>query len=178
MPDDVTLAINVAPQQIQDPTLAIKILAVLSETGYAPHRLEIELTENALVTDVPAAKHVISTLKSIGIKVALDDFGTGYSSLCYLSELPIDMIKIDRSFIRSMQDRHESAKIVTAILGLGKSLNLATIAEGVETEQDADFLKSKGCTLGQGNYFGRPMPVEEAAVLVGKGASAKRQLVA
>ncbi len=179
LPEDVTLAVNIAPQQIQDASLAHKILAVLSETGFAPHRLEIELTENALVTDLPAAKYVISTLKSIGIKVALDDFGTGYSSLCYLAELPIDMIKIDRSFIRSMRDRRESANIVKAIVGLGKSLNLGTIAEGVESEQDADFLKSKGCTLGQGNYFGRPMPVEDAAALMSKGpAQAKRKMVA
>ena len=122
---------------------------------------------------------MISSLKSLGIRVALDDFGTGYSSLCYLSELPIDMIKIDRSFIRSMRDRKESAKIVTAILGLGKSLNLATIAEGVETERDANFLKAKGCTLAQGNLFGKPMPLGEAAALTRGGEPpAKPQMVA
>jgi diguanylate cyclase (GGDEF)-like protein len=179
LPGDVTLAVNIAPQQIQDASLAHKILAVLSATQFAPHRLEVELTENALVTDLPAAKHVISSLKSLGIRVALDDFGTGYSSLCYLSELPIDMIKIDRSFIRSMRDRKESAKIVTAILGLGKSLNLATIAEGVETERDANFLKAKGCTLAQGNLFGKPMPLGEAAALTRGGEPpAKPQMVA
>jgi len=180
LPDDVTLAVNIAPQQIQDPSLAHKILAVLSATGFAPHRLEVELTENALVTDLPAAQHVISSLKNLGIKVALDDFGTGYSSLYYLSELPIDMIKIDRSFIRSMRERKESAKIVTAILGLGKSLNLATIAEGVETERDANVLKGKGCSLAQGNYFGRPMPIDDAAAFVRgrQPSSSKRQMVA
>jgi diguanylate cyclase (GGDEF)-like protein len=180
LPDDITLAVNIAPQQIQDASLALKILAVLNQTDFAPHRLEVELTETALVTDLPAAKHVISSLKSLGIRVALDDFGTGYSSLCYLSELPIDMIKIDRSFTRSMEERKESGKVVTAILGLGKSLNLTTIAEGVESERDAGFLKDKGCTLAQGNYFGKPMPVEEAAAFARnpQGPAKGRMMVA
>jgi EAL domain-containing protein (putative c-di-GMP-specific phosphodiesterase class I) len=139
----------------------------------------VELTETALVTDLSAAKHVISSLKALGIRVALDDFGTGYSSLYYLSELPIDMIKIDRSFIKSMQDRSESGKIVTAILGLGKSLNLATIAEGVETEAEAHFLNAKGCTLAQGNFFGRPMSIDETlAFLRERRPAANPQMVA
>ena len=179
LPEEITLAVNIAPQQIQDASLAHKILAVLNETGFPPHRLEVELTETALVTDLPAAKHVISSLKCMGIRVALDDFGTGYSSLCYLSELPIDMIKIDRSFTRSMQERKESGKIVTAILGLGKSLNLATIAEGVETEGSANFLKAKGCTLAQGNFFGKPMPIDEAVAFARRRpATGKRRMVA
>ena len=150
LPEHMTMAVNVAPQQIQDLGLAHRILAVLSETGFPPHRLEVELTENALVDDLPEAKRVISTLKGLGIKVALDDFGTGYSSLGYLADLPIDTIKIDRSFIKTMHEREESAKIVAAILGLGRSLHLKTIAEGVESARDADFLTEHGCTLGQG----------------------------
>ena len=126
MPEHMTIAVNVAPQQIQDLGLAHRILAVLSETGFPPHRLEVELTENALVDDLPEAKRVISTLNGLGIKVALDDFGTGYSSLGYLADLPIDIIKIDRSFITTMHEREESAKIVAAILGLGRSLHLMT----------------------------------------------------
>jgi diguanylate cyclase (GGDEF)-like protein len=170
LPEHITLALNIAPQQIQDASLAHKILAVLSETGFAPGRLEVELTETALVTDLPAAKHVISSLKALGIKVALDDFGTGYSSLYYLSELPIDMIKIDGSFTRSMQEREESGKIVTAILGLGKSLNLAAVAECVESERDATFLKTKGCPLAQGNFFGGPMPIDKVLTFLGRPA--------
>ena len=139
----------------------------------------MELTETALVTDLPAAKHVISSLKCVGIRVALDDFGTGYSSLCYLSELPIDMIKIDRSFTRSMRERKESGKIVTAILGLGRSLNLTTVAEGVESEEDANFLKTKGCVLAQGNFFGKPMPIDEAVAFARRRLpAAKRSMVA
>lgn len=171
-PETITLAINIAPRQIQNPALAHGILAVLSETGFAPHRLEVELTETALVCDIAAAKHVIASLKGLGIKVALDDFGTGYSSLCYLSELPIDMIKIDRAFISTMHTREESAKIVIAILGLSKSLQLATIAEGVEGEVDAEFLKANGCIMAQGRFYGMPMPLEEALVVLANGGIA------
>jgi diguanylate cyclase (GGDEF)-like protein len=178
LPNDLMLAVNIAPQQILDASLPQKIMAVLNETGFPPERLEVEITENALVSDLSAAKHVISSLKSLGIRVALDDFGTGYSSLCYLSELPIDMIKIDRSFVLSMREREESAKIVTAIIGLGKSLNVSTVAEGVETERDVEFLKANGCTLAQGNYFSRPMSAQAAEALVRSGWTAKRQLVA
>ena len=119
LPDELSIAINVAPQQIQDEWLAPGILAILNETGFPPHRLEVELTEHALVTDLASAKRVISSLKSVGIKIALDDFGTGYSSLCYLSELPFDKIKIDRSFIsdaarargeRQGRERHRRAR--------------------------------------------------------------------
>ena len=168
-PQSTRLAINIAPRQIQSPTLAAGILAALNETGFPPGRLDVELTETAVVCDLAAAKHVIASLKNLGIRVALDDFGTGYSSLCYLSELPIDMIKIDRSFISTIHTREESAKIVVAILGLSKSLQLVTIAEGVEGEVDAEFLKTHGCTLAQGRYYGMPMPVKEAATLLAAG---------
>ena len=175
----MSIAINVAPQQIQDEWLAPGILAVLSETGFPPHRLEVELTEHALVTDLPAAKHVISSLKSVGIKIALDDFGTGYSSLCYLSELPFDKIKIDRSFIKTMHDREESAKIVNAIVGLGRKPRLPTIAEGVETEREAEFLRDIGCPIAQGFLYSTPVPATELAGLVAEfSATADKRAVA
>jgi EAL domain-containing protein (putative c-di-GMP-specific phosphodiesterase class I) len=157
LPETMTLAVNVAPQQIQDEGLAEKILAVLAETGFPPERLEIELTENALVNDLAAAKRVITLLKGAGIRISLDDFGTGYSSLCYLSELPFDKIKIDRSFIQTLHERQESAKIVSAIVGLGKSLGVPTIAEGVETADEVDFLRKVGCSTAQGYYFSEPL---------------------
>jgi EAL domain-containing protein (putative c-di-GMP-specific phosphodiesterase class I) len=130
---------------------------ILAETGFPPERLEIELTENALVNDLAAAKRVITLLKGAGIRIALDDFGTGYSSLCYLSELPFDKIKIDRSFIQTLHERQESAKIVSAIVGLGKSLGVPTIAEGVETADEVDFLRRIGCSTAQGYYFSEPL---------------------
>jgi EAL domain-containing protein (putative c-di-GMP-specific phosphodiesterase class I) len=139
----------------------------------------MELTESMVMHNVDAAIAILQGLKQLGVALSVDDFGTGYSSLCYLSELPIDMIKIDRSFTRSMQERKESGKIVTAILGLGKSLNLATIAEGVETEGSANFLKAKGCTLAQGNFFGKPMPIDEAVAFARRRpATGKRRMVA
>ncbi len=179
LPDDLSIAVNVAPQQIQDEWLAPSILAILNETGYPPHRLEVELTEHALVTDLASAKRVISSLKSVGIKIALDDFGTGYSSLCYLSELPFDKIKIDRSFIKTVHERTESAKVVNAIVSLGRSLGVPTIAEGVETEREAAFLREIGCPIAQGFLFSTPVPAAELMDLVATiSANTKRRAVA
>ena len=166
LPDDLTLCINVSPQQLQDEWLAAKILRVLTETGFAPHRLEVELTEQSLVTDIALAKQVISSLKPHGIRLALDDFGTGYSSLCYLSELPFDTLKIDRSFIMTLHDRPASIKIVTAIIGLSKSLGLMTIAEGVEEERDAILLGELGCDLVQGYFYSEPIPSVDLPALM------------
>lgn len=161
LPAELTLAVNISPQQIQDEWLSTKILKVLTETGFPPHRLEIELTENALVTDFTAAKRVIQSLKNLGIGVALDDFGTGYSSLYYLSELQFDKIKIDRSFVRTLHERSESAKIINAIIGLGRSLGVPTMAEGVETERDAKVLGDIGCLTAQGYLYSRPVPADQ-----------------
>jgi diguanylate cyclase (GGDEF)-like protein len=173
LPPHLTIAINIAPRQIQDEWLAQKIMTVLAKTKFPPQRLEVELTENALVDDIASAKHVISTLKAQGIKVALDDFGTGYSSLWYLSELPFDKIKIDRSFIKTLHERPESAKIVSAIIGLGKSLGVPTIAEGVESERDAEVLRSLGCTIAQGFFYSKPVPAADLSEVV-KSLSATR----
>lgn len=151
------LSLNVAAAQIEDPMLADQLLAVLHETGFDPRRLEIELTENALVRDIGAARRVIAMLKAAGMTIALDDFGTGYSSLAYLSELPFDKLKIDRSFIRTLHERAESAKIVAAIIGLSRSLGVEVVAEGVETERDAQILARLGCGSAQGYLFARPM---------------------
>ena len=173
LPQHLTIAINIAPRQIQDEWLAQKIMTVLAKTKFPPQRLEVELTENALVDDIASAKHVISSLKAQGIKVALDDFGTGYSSLWYLSELPFDKIKIDRSFIKTLHERPESAKIVSAIIGLGKSLGVPTIAEGVESERDAEVLRALGCTIAQGFLYAKPVPAADLPEVV-KSLSATR----
>jgi EAL domain-containing protein (putative c-di-GMP-specific phosphodiesterase class I) len=133
---------------------------VLSEHGIAASRLDVELTETALVGDTDAARRVTLALKQAGFTVTLDDFGTGYSSLSYLAELAFDKIKIDRSFIRTLQDRPHSAQIVGAVIGLSRSLGVQTVAEGIETEADAQRLLAMGCTLGQGYWFGRPAPAD------------------
>ena len=121
------------------------------------------MTENALVRDIGSARRVIAMLKAAGMTIALDDFGTGYSSLAYLSELPFDKLKIDRSFIRTLHERAESAKIVSAIIGLSRSLGVEVVAEGVETERDAQMLARLGCGSAQGYLFAKPM----AAAAVG-----------
>lgn len=136
---------------------------MLRETGFDPRRLEVELTENALVRDIEAARQVIGLLKGAGMTIALDDFGTGYSSLAYLSELPVDKLKIDRAFIRTLHQRAESPKVIAAVIGLSRSLGVEVIAEGVESERDAEALLALGCGSAQGFLFARPM--DAAAML-------------
>jgi diguanylate cyclase (GGDEF)-like protein len=166
LPSDITLSLNVAPQQIQDDWLAQKVLAVLTKTGFSARRLSVDVSETALVCDLAAAKRVITSLKNVGVKVALDDFGSAYSSLSYLSELPFDTIKIDSSFVTSLTERGESAKIVSAIIGLSKNLGVTTVAESVETAAQADFLRGIGCDAAQGYFFHKPMPPAQAALLL------------
>lgn len=155
------LSFNVAPQQIQDETLVPQLLKVLQENQVPPHRLDVELTETALVNDTARAREVILSLKRAGMTVTLDDFGTGYSSLSYLAEMTFDKIKIDRSFVRTLRERPESTKIVDAILGLSRSLGVDTVAEGVETEEEAQLLQKLGCKNGQGYLFGRPVRAQD-----------------
>jgi diguanylate cyclase (GGDEF)-like protein len=164
------LSINVAPQQILDAALVPQLLAVLREHGVPPQRLDVELTETALVSDTARARQVMQALKAAGITVTLDDFGTGYSSLGYLAEMSFDKIKIDRSFVRTLHERPESAKIVDAVIGLSRSLGVQTVAEGVETERDAQVLRVLGCGLAQGYLFSRPVPAEQVVSAAGAGA--------
>jgi diguanylate cyclase (GGDEF)-like protein len=162
----LTIAINIAPQQLKSEALVDRLLAVLEETQFPAARFEIEITENALIGDLDLARRIVLRLKSHGIRVALDDFGTGYSSLSHLSDLPFDKIKIDRSFIHSMHERRESASIVNAIIGLGRSLNLPTTAEGIESQADADMLTRLGCHVGQGYLYSKPVPAAQAERLI------------
>jgi EAL domain-containing protein (putative c-di-GMP-specific phosphodiesterase class I) len=178
-PADLRLSLNVSPHELTDLLFPIRLLAVLSETGFLPSRLEIEITENALVADLETAKAILESLQNVGIKIALDDFGTGYSSLYHLRELKLDKIKIDRSFIQSMKDNPESAKIVYGILGLAKSLALPTTAEGIEDSEILDRLSNAGCEIGQGYHFGKAMPAAEASMLIQNlGHVAERRVIA
>ncbi len=154
------LSINVAPQQIENPELVAQLLAIVRESGVPATRFDVELTETALVNDTARARAVIMDLKKAGMTVTLDDFGTGYSSLSYLAEMTFDRIKIDRSFVRTI-DKPQSAKIVDAIIGLSRSLGVDTVAEGVETELQASTLHQMGCRNAQGYLFGRPMPARD-----------------
>ena len=166
---EITIALNVSPRHLGDPLLTAKILTILSETAFPPTRLEIEITESALVGDLPAARTALVALQELGIKISLDDFGTGYSNLYNLRELRFDKIKIDRSFVLSMETNIESAKIVHSVIGLAKSLGLPTIAEGIEHVQALNQIVQSGGEYGQGFYFSKALPAAEAARLA-KGA--------
>jgi len=164
------LSVNISPIQLKDPWLAQKIAKLLSETGFPAERLEVEITENSLLENLGLAQAIVSSLKNQGIRLALDDFGTGYSSLAHLRALPFDRIKIDRSFVGSINHNPESAAIVTAITRLAESLNLAVTAEGIEEDAIEARLRSIGTYTGQGWLFGKPMPVDDVrALLAGRG---------
>lgn len=165
-PRHVHLSLNISPFHLKDPLLAVRLLAILTEEGLSPHSLDVEVTESALVEDLPTAKAILTSLQNIGVKVALDDFGTGYSSLSHLQELRFDKVKIDRSFVQTMCNRPESEKIVDAILNLARSLEMPVVAEGIEQPGVARLLLEKGCEFGQGYYFGAPMDVNAAASLL------------
>lgn len=153
----LVLSVNFAVPEMRDPWLAQKVIRLLTELGYPPSRLEIELTEGALMDPHGIAPSIIESLKAQGVRVALDDFGTGVSSLTHLRALPFDRIKIDHSIITAMMDDPARASIADAILRLGESLHLPIVAEGVESTRIAERLRAMGCTIGQGYLFGQPM---------------------
>ncbi|WP_316186625.1 MULTISPECIES: putative bifunctional diguanylate cyclase/phosphodiesterase [unclassified Bradyrhizobium] len=159
------VAVNVAPMQLNH-DLPKRVAEVLRETGLAPERLEIELTETGIIADRQHALQVMQALKAIGVTVAMDDFGTGYSSLSTLQVFPFDKIKVDKSFIQSVETSVHAAAIVKATLLLGRSLNIPVLAEGVETEQHLAFLREEGCSSVQGFLFGKPMPQEAISRMI------------
>lgn len=162
----LTLSVNISPVQLLDPWMGQKLVKLLVETGFPPQRLEVEITESSLFENLGLAQSIVGSLKNQGIRIALDDFGTGYSSLAHLRALPFDRIKIDRSFVSSMQSNSESAAIVRAISGLGESLGLPITAEGIEDEATAEYLRSLGSFKGQGWRYGKPLSTELARALL------------
>jgi len=155
-----TLAVNVSARQFRHSHFVDEVLGVLEETGANPHRLKLELTETLLLDDVEDTILRMDTLRASGLGFSLDDFGTGYSSLSYLKRLPLDQLKIDQGFVRDLQTDPNDAAIVRTILALADSLDLAVVAEGVETTGQLEFLQRYGCKAFQGYLFGRPMPAE------------------
>ena len=166
IPEPLTLAFNVSPLQLYDLALPKQIQSAADEFAFPLRRVVIEITESAIVHNVERAQITSNELKALGCKIALDDFGTGYSSLLHLQSLPFDELKVDRSFVGSMTERRESRKIVAAVVGLGQNLGLATIAEGIETREQAEMLLWLGCELGQGWFFGRPIPAEDLSATI------------
>ncbi|KQP51759.1 diguanylate cyclase [Methylobacterium sp. Leaf399] len=176
-PQHLQLAINISPLQLQDKQMPERVLAILTETGFAPSRLEIEITETALVNDLEAARVALKSLQNLGVRIALDDFGTGYSSLYHLRELQFDKLKIDRSYVASIPLGSERAKLVDAIIALGSSLGLLTTAEGIETASSVDWLADQGCTYGQGFLFGAPMGKSATDVLLAEWSDESGKVV-
>ncbi|MEJ0012618.1 MAG: EAL domain-containing protein [Bauldia sp.] len=159
-PDDVRVAVNLSPIQLLNPRLVPVVLNALASGGIAASRLEIEITETALMQNTETTLSALHRLHSLGIRISMDDFGTGYSSLSNLRSFPFDKIKIDRSFISGLPDREDSVAIVRAVASLAASLNMITTAEGVETAAQMDRVRKLGCTEMQGFYFSRARPVE------------------
>ena len=173
------IAVNLSPVQFLQEALVRSVSGILEETGLPGHRLELEITEGVFVHDFTRVSTILHQLKSLGVKVAMDDFGTGYSSLSYLQAFPFDKIKIDRSFVSSLFERASSQAIVLAIIGLGRGLRVPLIAEGVETQQQLDFLRAAGCEEAQGYLIGAPRPIEAYAAIVEARADAgARRLLA
>ena len=164
---------NLSPLQFQQSDQAERILAILAEAGLPPARLELEITESVIINDMARALNILRRLKSFGISIAMDDFGTGYSSLATLQAFPFDKIKIDRSFVGHVEGSPQAAVIVRAVLGLGRSLGMGVVAEGVETAEQMRFLTEEACDEVQGYLIGRPEPVADLSrYLRGEDAAA------
>ena len=173
-PQPLTIAVNISPIQFRQGDLPRLVHSILLETGLAPGRLELEITEGVMINDFSRAVSILRRLKSLGVKIAMDDFGTGYSSLSYLQSFRCDKIKIDRVFICDLEHNHHSRATVRAVVGLGRSLDLPILAEGVETEAQHALLMKEGCDEVQGYLTGRPLPIADYADLVGRQAVAQK----
>lgn len=160
------LAVNISPRQFQSPSLADTVAAVLAETGLAPERLELELTEGVLLHNPENTIANMDRLSAMGVRLSIDDFGTGYSSLTYIKRLPIDQLKIDRSFVRDIPGDEDDAAIATAIIAMAHNLKITVVAEGVETLEQLAYLRAHRCDFMQGNYYSPPLPNAEFVALM------------
>ncbi len=169
-PGAMRVAVNVSPPQFRKPGFVDCVDRALRDTGLAPSRLELEVTEGVLLSDTDDTLATLGRLRALGVTIAMDDFGTGYSSLGYLRKFPFDKIKIDRSFIGGLGRDPQAAAIVGAVLGMGRALGIRVNAEGVENERQAQLLREEGCEEVQGFLFGRPMPADEFLALLAREA--------
>lgn len=167
----LTVSINVSALQFRRPGFSERIRKLIDTTGIAPARLVIELTETAIMEDLDEAIEILHQVKALGVRIALDDFGTGYSSLSALSMLPLDKVKIDQSFVRRIDSDHASRAVIDAVIALAHSLDLELVAEGIETRAALDYLRERGCQLGQGYYFSRPLARDALEAWCGRAAA-------
>jgi EAL domain-containing protein (putative c-di-GMP-specific phosphodiesterase class I) len=175
-PEDIRIAVNVSPVQFHRGALQETILRALADSGLAPGRLEIEITESIFLEGSEATLQLLHAMRSLGVRVALDDFGTGYSSLNYLQSFPFDKLKIDRSFIQNLLTRQGASAIVRAITELANALNIETTAEGVEETAQLMELRAHGCSSVQGFLFAEPMTVADVERLFGNNAVAAQHV--
>jgi diguanylate cyclase (GGDEF)-like protein len=160
-PNDISIAVNISSTQFKARNLAQVVVGALARSGLAAQRLELEITESALLLNTESTLATLHQLRALGVRISMDDFGTGYSSLSYLRSFPFDKIKIDQSFVHNLASDEDSMAIIRAVTGLGSSLGMSTTGEGVETQEELDYLKREGCTEAQGYLFSRPKPASE-----------------
>jgi diguanylate cyclase (GGDEF)-like protein len=173
-PSHIRVAVNASPDQLQNPGFVSEVVSALAHSGLSPERLELEVTESVFMHEGLGATRTLERVLDLGVRLSLDDFGTGYSSLGYLSRTRFSSIKIDRSFVQAASKGvREAIAIIRAVVALAKSLEMATTAEGVETEAEHQMVQDLGCTKVQGYYFGRPLPVEEARTLANRWDEAR-----
>jgi EAL domain-containing protein (putative c-di-GMP-specific phosphodiesterase class I) len=171
---DLHVSVNLTIPDLLDLDLPDRIAVLLAETGARPEQLELEITESTILADPFRVRDVLNRLNEMGLRLAIDDFGTGYSSLAYLKRLPVQTIKIDRSFVMAMDESPSDATIVRSTIDLGRNLGLDVVAEGVETQGAWDTLRGQGCTLAQGYFVSRPVPAEELEALLRERAAIVR----
>jgi predicted signal transduction protein with EAL and GGDEF domain len=167
-PVPLQVAVNLSPAQFMHGDVVSLVHSILLETGLAPGRLELEITEGVLIEDFDRGLSLLRRLKGLGVRISMDDFGSGYSSLSYLQAFPFDKIKIDRAFVMNLGRNPQSAAIVRAVIGLGHGLEMSIVAEGVETQEQLGFLTEERCDAVQGYFIGKPLPIEQYDALVGR----------
>ncbi len=165
-PEDIRVAVNVSPVQLQSENLISVVQASLSNSGLSPDRLEIEITESTAIQDETSSRNCLLALKDLGVSIALDDFGTGYASLSYLRSFPFDKLKIDQSFVRSEENRVQNDLVLQSMFTLGKCFGMTTLAEGIETEEHQEKILGLGCDKAQGYLYSRPIPFEDTFSLI------------
>jgi EAL domain-containing protein (putative c-di-GMP-specific phosphodiesterase class I) len=158
---ELEISFNLSPRQLWQPDPVTRIAHQIEEAGIDPQRITVEITESTAMNDPDRTLQVLHGFKDHGLKLAIDDFGTGYSSLSRLRYMPVDVLKIDRLFVRDVNSDRQSASMVSAIIALASNLRMAPLAEGIETEEEWRFLAARGCASGQGFLFSRPVPPEE-----------------
>jgi len=168
-PKPLQIAVNLSPAQFMHGDLVGLVHSILFETGLAAGRLELEITEGVLIEDIDRGLALLRRLKALGVHIAMDDFGSGYSSLTYLQAFPFDKIKIDRTFVMNLGSNSQSAAIIRAVIGLGFGLDVPIMAEGVETQEQLDFLRKADCSRVQGYFIGKPAPIKQYSSLIGLG---------